>query len=200
MTIKTIRLEEARYNDLMKFAKSRDLEITRGLDAAGLLSLIKTAFPTLESIDIEVADVADAPEESAPEAPKLSTHYRDDPKVTVVVQSDEATGKHHLPLCVNEDHILVQRDIPVAIPYRHYLALLNMVESVQTQVFDPVNMKYNVVSHNRKAINFSVSDLPSAAEIAAWEKRTANIGRGDEVKPQRQELQNLVGLLSAAAA
>lgn len=199
MTTKTVSLNEASYNDLMQFAKSRDLEIARGLKQHELLALVNAAFPGLTTIEIEDRSAA-ASAEPASNVGQLTSHYRDDPKVTVMVQSDEATGKHHLPLCVNEDHILVQRDAEVAIPYRHFLALKNMVEEVQSQVFDPVNMKYNVVSHNRKAINFSVSDMPSAAEIAAWEKRTADIGRGDEVKPQRQELQNLVGLLSAAAA
>ena len=208
--MKSIPIETARFNDLKAFAKANNLEIGFAASAVGLTKTIRAAFPGITEIQVEgeeavvketvnketviVAEVHDL------ETGGLSSHYRDDPKVTVIISSDELSGgKQPLPLCVGNDHILVGRDQKIAIPYRHFLVLENMVETERRQAFDASAMKYNTIETPKQAVNFSVYDRPSQADIDAFHARTKDIGRGDDAMIQYRKRGDLGALLQKVA-
>lgn len=172
-------LEQAKYNDLIKFA------IEQGLDAKSgstkleeVRSLIRSAFG--DDVDIPVAGKREDSAEpvQAVETQALTSGYRDDPKVIVNIASDDQNGgKRHYPICVNGDQILVKRDTDVAIPYRHYLALRNAKQTEMRQEYDSSRQKFITVESEQYAVRFSVTEMPPQSEIEAFHERTKDLGR-----------------------
>lgn len=169
----------AAYPDLMRFASESGLDVTYGktkLDE--VRSKVVAAFG--DAIDIPVGKASE-PEQVAAmtdtDALKTSA-YRDDPKVTVNIASDPQNGGNHpYPICVNGDQILVKRDIDVAIPYRHFIALRNARETVMRQEFDSANQRYTTIESEQYACRFSVVDMPTQSEIEQFHERTKDLGR-----------------------
>jgi hypothetical protein len=169
-----IAIDTAKYPQLMGFAKNMGLEVSYGVTKLDeVRELIRTAYPGLESIEVSdnVESIADN------SAAGASTHYRDDPKVTVNIASDPINGgNRHFPITVGNDLVLVKRDTPVPIPYRHFLALMNAVETVMTQESHPITGKLITVESDQNAVRFSVLKMPTPDEIDAFHERTRSIG------------------------
>lgn len=117
------------YAKLVKFAQQQGLDARHGIKGDDLIALIDAAFPGITEFELVGADDADDSPARAVEVEgggnrELTSGYRDDPKVIVNIPTDkENGGAHALPVCVNGDHILIKRNIDVAIPYRFYEAL-----------------------------------------------------------------------------
>lgn len=170
---------EAAYNDLMKFAAENGLDVKVGrtkLDEVRdlVVNAYGPDYPIPGATRPEPEQVVVTP---AVEGDTLSADYRHDPKVTVNIASDPLNGgKHAFPICVNGDQILVKRDTDVAIPYRHFVALKNARETTMRQEFDAAHQKYTTIETEQYAVRFSVIDMPSQAEITAFEERTKDLG------------------------
>lgn len=200
-----ITIADATYADLKDYAESNGLEVGIRMPPPALRKLIRTAFPTLTHIEVDDNDPRfdmepDEPvvEVVAKPRDRLTDAYRDDPKVTVMIQSDDLTGKHHLPLMVNGDHILVQRDVPISIPMRFFRALESMVEETYSQKWDRAEMRNEIITTQRRSIQYSVIDMPSQAEIIAWQERTKDIGRGDDAMIEFRKMSTIGQLLTQA--
>lgn len=171
-----VALENATRPQLYHFAKAMQLDVNFiGATEASLLDLIRKAIPGITEID--AADSEPGPVLSNTTDIK-STHYRNDPKVIVNIASDDANGgSQPFPICNNGDHILVKRDTDVAIPYRHYLVLLDAVETVFRQETDPATGRPRTVESQQNAVRFNAKGIPSDEEIAAFHERTKDLGR-----------------------
>lgn len=177
-------IEQANYNELMRFALEHGLDVQyRQTKVDEVRSLIRTAFgDNVEIPEITAAKPGDEGGERKRAVPAekvaVDPSYRNDPKVIVNIASDDANGgSRHYPICVNGDQIHVKRDIDVAIPYRHYLALKNARETVMRQEYDPARQKFITVETEQYAVRFSVSAMPSPEEIQAFHERTKDVGR-----------------------
>lgn len=180
--MQTKPIHEAGYNDLMRFASDNGLDVTHGKTK---LPEVRDKIALAYGADFQVpvgGSGASEPEVAvvrpAVEGTQLSANYQHDPKVTVNIASDPLNGgSHHWPICVNGDQILVKRDTDVAIPYRHFLALKNAREIVMSQEYDGANRRYITSEAEQYAVRFSVIDMPSKDEIAAFHERTKDVGR-----------------------
>lgn len=183
-------LDKAHYNQAIKFARLTGIDdvVHGGIRGDELIAKIQLVHGPITEFELPDGDVENGP--SAMEALPVvdhtqavtSDHYRHDPTVTVMIQTDEENGGHHpVPVCVNGDHILIQRNEEVPIPFRFYEALKIAVETNYRQEPPPQGGKPITVSERRHAFRFSTTDMPSKDEIAAYRKRVANIGRDKAV-------------------
>ncbi len=177
--MKSIPIAEANREQLYAFAKRQSLDVTFvGTTREQFVSLICTAFPGLAEISVEGEETIVAAPVLSNATDIKSTHYRNDPKVIVNIASDDANGGNQpFPICNNGDHILVKRDTDVAIPYRHYLVLLDAVETVYRQENDPATGRPRTVESTQNAVRFNAKGIPSDEEIAAFHERTKDLGR-----------------------
>lgn len=170
-------LEKKNYNELYRWAKMSGLEVAYRMPAEELIATIEAAFPGKTEIELEGEDSPEVASVTSGETGQLTASYRDDPKVTVNIATDEENGgKHPVPVCVNGDHILIKRNMPVAIPYRFYLALENAIQSDYAEEEGP-NKTTVLVETSRPAFRFTAKGIPSDDVIAAWHERTRNLGR-----------------------
>lgn len=176
----TISLEDAEYSDLIRFAQLRGLDDVKygQVNKTDLVARLKAAFPDLTSIEVEGAAETPAATPVSSDPRRGPSHYRNDPKVLVNIASDPLNGgTHAFPITVGPDLILVKRDTDAEIPYRHYLALANAIETVMSQESNPVTGRLMDLESDQNAVRFTVKRLPSAEEIAAFHERTKDNGR-----------------------
>lgn len=167
------------YNEAYRFAKLNGLEVTHGMKAEQVFDIIRTAFPGIEEFDLEGEEPA-ARSALAPAAQAVGdpTHYRNDPTIEINIQNNpENGGSQPVPVCVNGDHITIQRNQWITIPYRFYKALELAVQKDWRQEPNAVTGKPDTIIEDRNAYQYGVRNPPTREEIAAWEERTRNIGR-----------------------
>jgi len=177
-----VPIDQANREQLFYFARQiLNIEIGDGANNAQIRAKIAQAAPSVT--EITAPPVSAVPASEKPAAPadqgsgsnrKLTTHFRDDPKVEIEIMpsADPARAKD-VQIPVNGDVIIVQRQKRVSIPYRHYLALDIAREQVardtdETNPLTGLPFKEWVDQHSYP---FQVHSMPSAAEIAAWEAR-----------------------------
>lgn len=175
--MKKIPLITASYRDLVRFAQENGLDARmRVHDKETVISMIRAAMPNVDEIEVE--EEAEPAAKSNVSKITNAAHYNNDPKVVVNIASDPANGgSRHFPIAVNGDQILVARDTDVPIPYRHYLALENAVETVFRQEQDPLTGTPKTIASQRKAVSYTVRKMPASDEIEAFHRNTADIGR-----------------------
>lgn len=180
-----VNIDTATREQLFYFARSiLNIEVGEGANNATLRAKIKQASPGIEEIMAPAVTAVPATEKPAADAPasngtrKLTTHFRDDPKVRIAIHesADPARAKE-VQVAVQGDVIIMRRGKEVDIPYRHYLALCDAKEQVarDTDEINPATglpFKEWVEQHSYP---FNTLSMPSADEIAAWEKRMANV-------------------------
>lgn len=178
-----VNIDTATREQLFYFARSiLNIEVGEGANNATLRAKIKQASPGIEEIMAPAVTAIPATEKPAAEEPakggarKLTTHFRDDPKVKIMIHesADPARAKE-VQVAVQGDVIIMRRGKKVEIPYRHYLALNDAKEQVarDTDEINPVTglpFKEWVEQHSYP---FNTLSMPSAEEISAWEARTA---------------------------
>lgn len=175
-----ITVERANYNPLLKFAIAQGLDVRHGIKGDDLIATINAAFPGVTEVEVDEDDIPQAVPVDATAGRKGTdpAHYSNDPKVTITIPSSDTNGgRAPFPISVNGDSILVSRDVEVKIPYRHYLVLKNAKEEVYTQSFDAGARRYTEHKSIQPAVPFSVTEMPSQAEIAAFHERTKDLGR-----------------------
>lgn len=180
-----IHIDQANREQLFYFARSiLNIEVGDGANNATLRGKIQQAAPGLTEITAPAASAVPATEQ-APAAStesgkprKLGTHFRDDPRVEIMIHesADPARAKD-VQVSVQGDVIIMRRGTKVAIPYRHYLALNDAKEQVarDTDTINPqtgLPFKEWVEQHSYP---FNVYSMPSAEEIAAWNERMSNV-------------------------
>ena len=170
-----VSIENATYPQLMKFAEQAGLDVKYAhTKKEEVLALIEIAMPGTTDIVVE----AEAPVPIAKASSGKGTHYNDDPKVMINIASDTMNGgSRHYPIAVNGELILVHRDKDVEIPYRHFLALQNAIETVFRQETNPLTGLPFTVSSDQSAVRYSVKRGPSQDEIDDFHKRTRDVGR-----------------------
>lgn len=179
----SIPLDQARNKALFHFAAVvLGLEVSSGANDTTLRSKILAAAPDTTEIKVP-ANVAGpaAPAAVAPAAPstpdvarKLTSHFRDDPRVEIsVIDSADKTRAKDVQIAVNGDVVIIQRGQKVDIPYRHFLALRDAVETIgrETDQINPVTGLPIIEWVMQPSYPFSVFKMPSEAEIAAYHAR-----------------------------
>lgn len=107
--------------------------------------------------------------------PNGPLHAANDPRVTIQVQgSADPTKPQECFLAVNGYVIRIKRGFPVAIPYRHYLALQNGIEMVarETGEINPLTGMPVMTYTEQPSYPYSVMEMPAADVIAKWHERT----------------------------
>ncbi|OHC95555.1 MAG: hypothetical protein A2792_03430 [Sphingomonadales bacterium RIFCSPHIGHO2_01_FULL_65_20] len=163
-------------------------DIKKGTSAANIIGKIHAVSPNLAEIEVPEDLVEDAP--AAPVTPKgvkladsdakipagrPGQHFRFDPKVTLEVMrtNDKRRAKRVFVTC-NGDTIEIQRGVPVQIPYRFYLVMLDAVEKVSIEL-DEINPVTGLPLREwveQQSYDFNVKAMPSQEEIDAWFART----------------------------
>ena len=91
-------------------------------------------------------------------------------------QTEMPGGKDPVPVAVNGQTLIIQRNLRAEVPYRFYEALKNAVRQVVEQQVDPVNarMRINVDS---EVTNYplQIEQLPSPEAVAEWKERTKDL-------------------------
>lgn len=188
-----ILLAEATNAQLRYYAEGvLNLEgIKSGQHNAFLMSKIMAVVPP-ETTEIElpknmallgttaepVVDLAPAPAgvDGVPDGPE-SRHYRYDPKVEVEVQpTNDKTRPRDCYINCNGDVLQLQRGKVVAIPYRHFLVLRDAREMVarDSDEINPLTHMPIKEYVEQPSYPFTVHNMPSREEIAAWHARTDN--------------------------
>jgi hypothetical protein len=184
-------LESRNYNAALRYAKLHGLEVRGHPSWEMLSSQLQAAYPDMTEFELD-DDGHDATNIAANldvgSGSGLGTHYHDDPKVLINISSDDENGgKRPVPVCVNGDFIWIARNLNVPIPYRFYVALRNALQTDFHQEDGP-NHTTLLVGEERYAYRFNVLESPPAAEIAAWQARTKDLGRDkaeiDALKPK----------------
>lgn len=218
MATERLEFEAPNHAKLYRWAQAQGLDVAYHTPFPELLAQIRAAYPPLQDatfVEIEAEDEAPVPSVVAVSAnglrhPELPAwHYKNDPLVRISVSTNDDVGgnKQPLPICVNGDHILIQRNTEVDIPYRHYLALCDAKQTDFREEKGP-NGETVLIGEDRYAITFNtVGGLPTTGEIAAWRERTKDIGREKKEDPSLKSDQaldllagKLLGKLQAAAA
>lgn len=168
-------IEKANYKQLVGHAQLLGLDVKHGsINQVDLLALLRETHPGLTEIDIADSDVV---HDAAPaRAGSASTHYSNDPKVVVNISSDELGGNHPLSIGNGPDHLLVKRDVNVAIPYRHFRILQTAVETVMRQEVNPMTGAFETHTSDQNAVRYTVVEMPSPAEIEAYHARCRDVG------------------------
>jgi len=181
-----VNIDTATREQLFYYARSiLNIEVNDGVNNATLRAKIQQAAPGTQDITAPAVTSVPATEKAASKETgkagqdrKLTTHYRDDPKVTIEVHesADPARAKE-VQVAVQGDVIIMRRGKRVDIPYRHYLALCDAKEQVarDTDEINPLTglpFKEWVEQHSYP---FNTIAMPSADEVSAWEKRMSNV-------------------------
>lgn len=165
-------------------------EIKKGTSAANIIGKIHAVSPNLAEIEVPEDLAEDAPAQavspkgvtmadvkSASDIPagRPGQHFRFDPKVTLEVNrtNDKRRAKRVFVTC-NGDTIEIQRGVPVQIPYRFYLVMLDAVEKVSIEL-DEINPVTGLPLRQwveQQSYDFNVKAMPSQEEIDAWYART----------------------------
>ncbi|WP_017182280.1 hypothetical protein [Sphingobium xenophagum] len=180
----SIPLDQARNKALFHYAAVvLGLEVSSGANDTTLRSKILAAAPDTTEIKVPAnvagpaapATVAPiAAVENADKPRKLTSHFRDDPRVELTVMgSADKTRAKDVQIAVNGDVVIIQRGKTVDIPYRHFLALRDAVETIgrETDEINPVTGLPIIEWVDQPSYPFSVSKMPSEAEIAAYHAR-----------------------------
>lgn len=184
-----IPLDDANRDQLFHFARAMlNLDVNDKCNNATLRAKILAASPGTTHIFVPhtmatvieqaPAAAAAAQVEAKASTGKLSTHFRDDPKVRLMVQeTTELTRAKDVQVAVQGDVIIIRRGTEVDIPYRFYLALKDAVEQVARDT-DEINPQTGLPIKEwveRHSYPFSVFSMPSQTEIDAWNKRMSNM-------------------------
>lgn len=187
----TIALEEASNAQLLAFGQVLGLDVRAGMNNATLIARIHQADPLRDKITVPapkestVSEPGDqhtavAKEGSIP-AGIAGTHWRFDPKVRLsILPSNDGIRAKDVQIACQGEVMLIRRERPVEIPYRHYLVLKNAIETVSRDT-DEINPMTGLPVKEwveQNSYPFQVEAMPSAEEIAAWEKRVS----GSELK------------------
>lgn len=190
----TVKIEEAKNADLLHYAGTvLGLDVKRGQSNTHLIGLIQSAKPGLDEIplppkgpepmDLDSAAAAEIP---APPSPELVTrgsrsgalqHYSKDPKVRLrVEQTTDKTRAKDVTVAPNGDVFRWQRGVDVSVPYRVYLALRDAkeMEAVETGEINPISGLPKKVWQEVQSYPFTILQMPSEEEIAAFHKATDN--------------------------
>lgn len=95
---------------------------------------------------------------------------RDDPKVTIFINNEDRNGEIYdrdVAVGVNGTVWQLKRNMALTIPYRVFAAL-------EVAIRDSITHNPNTGEEHStpvKAVPYSVTSMPSAAEIAAWRER-----------------------------
>tara|TARA_R110000782_G_scaffold13632_1_gene40137 strand:+ start:44 stop:634 length:591 start_codon:yes stop_codon:yes gene_type:complete len=178
-----IAVEDADAAQLFYFATHvLGLEVKAGTNGPQLRAKIETAAPGTKEIEAPPAAVratAAAPVDPATKKPRIPAgragqHYSFDPKVTVRISpTSEQTRPRDVQLAVNGDVVICKRGEPIALPYRHYLALNQAVEMVgrDTGEIHPQTGLPIIEFIEQHSYPFQELEMPSDEEIAAWHVR-----------------------------
>lgn len=163
-------------------------EIKKGTSAANIIGKIHAVSPNLADIEVP-SDLAEEGPVAAvsPKGVKMAEdgevipvgrpgqHYRFDPKVTLQVNrtNDKKRAKRVFVTC-NGDVIEIQRGVPVRIPYRFYLVMLDAKEKVSVEI-DEINPVTGLPLREwveQQSYDFNLIASPSQEEIDTWFART----------------------------
>lgn len=185
-----IALTDATRPQLFQFATvTLGLEIPNTANSAGIIGRIAAADPNITEFEIEEAEAAPVKEsvgnvaKPAAMEGKLTTHYSDDPKVLVMIPSVHGKGgDRDVQIAHNGDIWLMKRDQEVALPYRAFIALKDAREMDYRQTEALPGKPAEMISREVPSYSYQVSELPSKAEIAAWEKRMEQVELGEPIR------------------
>lgn len=185
----SIPLDDASNKALFHYASViMGLEVSSGANNTTLRAKILAVEPSLTEIRVPAAmgatpAVTTIPAPAAPTAAasgrKLTSHFRDDPKVEITVaETSDKTRAKEVQIAVNGDVIIVKRGHKVPIPYRFYLALLNAEERIgrETDEVNPITGLPIIEFVNQPSYVFSTHSMPSEEEIAAYHARCDSFG------------------------
>lgn len=163
-------------------------DIKKGTSASNIIGKIHAVSPNIAEIEVPEDLAEDAPVQAVtPKGVTLAAngaaipdgragqHFRFDPKVTLEVNrtNDKKRAKRVFVTC-NGDVIEIQRGVPVQIPYRFYLVMLDAVEKVSIEL-DEINPVTGLPLREwveQQSYDFNVKATPSQEEIDAWFART----------------------------
>ena len=182
---KKVPLDSASRDQLFFFARSiLNLEVGDGANNATLRAKITQAQPSLTEITVEdsaptvVSDAEGAAEPSVTNTAKLTTHFRDDPKVRLTIMpTTESTRAKEVQIACQGETIIARRGQELSIPYRHYLVLKDAIERVARDT-DELNPQTGLPIKewvDQQSYPYQVHAMPSPEEIAAWDKRLSSV-------------------------
>jgi hypothetical protein len=183
--MKRILLNDATDTQLRDFAANTlQLDVSAANTRPAVLGLITQAWPNDYIIDLgTVPDGANA-DQAQParsrSAADLGASVYDDPIVRLKIrQTDQPGGRDPVPVGVNGDVRVIQRDLEADVPFRFFEALNRSERVIVTQNIDVKfgDPAYGDILENR-ITNYPIEviERPSTAEIEAWRERTARIG------------------------
>ncbi len=178
-----IPIGEATNAQLLYYATAvLGLDVKPGANSTTFRAKIEAAAPGTTEISVP-AKLAGVPEVSAPDAPvaeqeaipnsREGLHFKYDPKVLVEVhETADKTRSREVQIAVNGDVVILQRGKKQPIPYRHYLALRDAVETIGRETDEinkvtglPIIEFVDQPSYSHSAI------LPAQELIDAWHTR-----------------------------
>lgn len=176
-------MAQASDDQLRDFAKnSLQIDIGAGADRATLEGTIARAWPHqfILAADEDVREDFSAEQTQAvqPVAGQIlsSGGYKDDPIVRLKIgQTDMPGGKDPVPVSVNGDAIVIQRNLVADCPYRFFEALRNAKRIVVDQVLDGPDRGELIET---PVTNYPIAEIisqPTPDEIDAWRARTADL-------------------------
>lgn len=168
--LKTATLAQLRAFNEQKF----QLALDENAKAAEYRAALAAVWPKAEiEILVDEDEAAPIPVAKAARGEHPAESSRGDPLVRLQIpDQDRPGGKDPVPLSVNGKAMLIPRRIICDVPYRYFLALQAAVQTVYTPQEDGTNLAADVPNYG-----YNVHSMPSEAEVAAWEKRTQDIGR-----------------------
>ncbi len=180
-----MKLADVPYQALIAYANEvMQLEVKPGTSKANIIERMKVVDDTIEEIEIIgfTDPVNPLPAEDGGAVAgditsgHASTHYSRDPLVTVRIQtSPETGGDRPLPIGVNGDWIVCNRDVNVDLPYRFYEALVNCIATDMRQTMRQDGLGFNTTKRDLQGVQFSVVRPADPTAIAEFRKRTDSI-------------------------
>lgn len=191
MTIVAIPVDQATLPQLRYFAESvLGLELAKTSNSAVVRAKIEAAMPNLTEIrapedapepaqdshpaPIVLGQTVNVPDGAVAVAANKSTHEKYDPRVLLVVlTTGDQTKAKDVQIAVNDSVIVMQRGKKVSIPYRHYLALNDAMETIAVDT-DEINPLTNMPKKEwitQHSYPFQVWEMPSDEAIAEWTDR-----------------------------
>lgn len=183
-----IPLDTANRDQLMYYARSiLNIEVNDRCNSQTVRAKIQQASPSTTEIAVpaNIGNAIHSAEDIAAEADSaepgraLTTHFRDDPKVELMIQATtEGQRAKDVQLACQGDVLLVKRGARVSIPYRFYISCLcDGIETVAKDS-DEINPQTGLPIKewvDQHSYPFQIYSLPSDAEIAAWDKRVSGV-------------------------
>lgn len=177
-----VPLSEATIADLKAFAIANGLEFKPGHKTNDLRGIIEAALPGTTSIPR-------APETDQDATPAIA---KKNEEATVIAAAPSPNGIPEVPMCelqvhqqkgeqpvvqvaVNGRNFVIERGKTVRVPYYVEQALRNAVEIKYTQVQNNPRDKPEMVATESPIYPYQVTELPTKAEIAAYEAAVADI-------------------------